>query len=230
MLEIYPEDALVKSLSGRACSGTFESHITVEPLDTPGRERFRNVCTILGVKPVLIEMLAGNSPSQPMTAAYHRGTGRSAALEVAAAAKRLRAEGFAISRVKLEAVATNEGVPETDDAAAAEPPGCYFEFHIKLVLPEEADLEALRTVCERFAARLSRNAFKQHADGRTERFVTFRLYRMGRQSAFARMDELTAALAASGFEVAHRNREYTLFDSHVALDAGWIDVPPEGGT
>lgn len=219
-----PEDVMVRSLASRPGGGTFEAHVTVEA-DPADRDRFRTLCAELGVKPVLIELPAGKSPSQPMTGSYHRGTVQAAAGEVAAVARRLRAAGFAVTRVKLEAVATNDGVPDTDAEAATFPPGCYFEFHVKLALPADTDLDALRSACDRFGARLSRNAFKQSADGRSERFVTLRLYGVGHRTAFARLAELEAGLGEAGYAVVNRQREYSVFDSHVGLDAGWLDAP-----
>lgn len=224
--ELLPEDVMVRALAGRPGGGTFEAHVTVEAATPEARARFRSLCDGLGVKPVLIELPAGKTPNQPMTGSYHRGTVQHAAEEVAATTRRLRSAGFPITRVKLEAVATNDGVPDTDSEAAAFPPGCYFEFHVKLGLDADADLDLLRSVCERFRAKLSRNAFKQSADGRSERFVTLRLYQVGRQTAFARLAELEAALTDAGFAVVNRQREYSLFDSHVGLDAGWLDAPP----
>lgn len=220
-----PEDVMVRSLASRACVGTFEAHVTVEAADPADRERFRELCAELCVKSVLIELPAGTTPTQPMTGSYHRGTVQAAAAEVVAVARRLRAAGFAVTRVKLEAVATNDGVPDADADAAAFPPGCYFEFHVKLALPADADPDALRAVCDRFGARLSRNAFKSSADGRSERFVTLRVYGAGRRTAFARLAELEAALGDAGFAVVNRQREYSVFDSHVGLDAGWLDAP-----
>jgi len=222
--EPLPEDAMVRALALRACDGTFEAHITIDATETAERERFRVLCRELGVKPVLIELPAGQTPSQPMTAAYHRGSSHAAAQEVAEVARKLRGAGFRIARVKLEAVATNEGIPVTDADAKAFPAGCYFEFHVKLELDGEP--VGLAELCDRFSAKLSRNAFKQSADARSERFVTLRMYNVGRQTAFARLDELEAALTAAGYAIVNRQREYSLFDSKVGLDAGWLDAPP----
>lgn len=220
-----PEDRMLAALAARPGRGTFEGHVTVAaagPLD-----EFRAACAGLGVKPVLIELPHGETPTQLMTAAYVRGGLADAAARVAGVARGLRAAGFAVERVKLEAVATNDGVPETDAGARAFPADCYFEFHVKLALPAGADRDAPRAVCERHGARLSRNAFKADA-GREERFVTLRVYDAGRESASRRLDALLADLAAAGVAVLNTVREYTLFDSAVELDAGWLD-PPGGG-
>ena len=36
-------------------------------------------------------------------------------------------------------------------------------------------------------------------------------------------------LQAAGYALSNRLREYTIFDSNVAVDAGWIDAPPGVG-
>ena len=114
---------------------------------------------------MLIELARGVSPSQPMTASYHRGTLEEVLPEVEALHARLWEGGFPVVRVKLEAVAANPGVPVTDEEAAALPDG-YFEFHAKLRLPacrvaaqeaRDADLEPLRAAWPGTAPTCRRN-------------------------------------------------------------------------
>jgi hypothetical protein len=226
---LSPEQALRTSLAGSLHRGTFESHITVEAENAEQRERFQAVCRQLGVKCVLIELPQGATRSQPMTARYHHGAIDPVLDEVGAQCRALRDAGFALVRVKLEAVATNEGVPDTDEEAAHAPVANYFEFYVKLLLPADADSVALRNCCRRHGARLSRNALKTEADGRSERFITLRLYGVGRRTALARLEALETDLAAAGFVIANRQKEYTIFDSAQRLDAGWIDPPGAPG-
>lgn len=221
-----PEDRMLAALAGLPGRGTFEGHVTVAA--GGGEAAFRAACAALGVKPVLIELPHGAAPTQLMTASYARGELADAARVVAAVARGLRGAGFAVERVKFEAVAANDGVPDTDAAARTFPPDCYFEFHVKLALPAGADRTALRDRCAAHGARLSRNAYKPAVDGHEERFVTLRVYRAGRDAAFARLDAVAADLVAAGYEIRNTVREYSLFDSAVGLDAGWLD-PPAGG-
>jgi hypothetical protein len=208
------------------CRGTFEAHLTVQADGPQRREDFRRLCAELGVKCVLIELARGTSRSQPMTASYHRGDLSEVMEQVEALHRRLGEGGFAVVRVKLEAVASNPGVPDTDEAAAALPEG-YFEFHAKLRLPAGADLEPLRTLCGRHGAHLSRNDRKRDEDG-TERFVTLRVYRAGRQRATADCEALLQDLAAAGLRVIGVQREFTVYDGRADLDAGWLDAPDPG--
>jgi hypothetical protein len=187
------------------------------------------VCARLGARPVLIELPSGTARSQLMTSRYHRGPVAVVVDETEALCAALAEAGLAVVRVKLEAVAGAEGVPETDAEAARLPADNYFEFHLKLLLSPDADLTALAASCARHDARLSRNAFKARRDGQNERFVTQRRYGVGRRSAFAGLEGLERDLAGAGFAVVARQREYAIFDSAVGLDAGWIDAPDTGG-
>jgi hypothetical protein len=50
-----------------------------------------------------------------------------------------------------------------------------------------------------------------------------RLYSMGRQSAETRFNELLQWLEGEGLKLSHKLREYTVYDSNLTLDAGWIE-------
>jgi hypothetical protein len=220
---------MIDRLHGQAGSGTFEAHVTVEAANLAQRERFRAVCGELGVKCVLIELPQGITRSQPMTSAYHHGDLAAVVQEVAGLARTLAESGFPVARVKLEAVVTNAGVPVTDEEARRFPPGNYFEFHVKAALPPGADLASLRELCTKHGAHLSSNALKREEDGRTERFVTLRAYGVGRERAEAGFDLLLSDLQAVGHALSNRLREYTIYDSNITIDAGWIDAPPGVG-
>lgn len=206
-------------LRGRAYGGSFEAHITVRRADP---DRFIASCDRLGVKAVLIELPVGATPSQPMTASYHHGTLAEAQEQVHELARALAADGFDVTRVKLEAVGKNADIPETEAAAAAAPKN-YFEYHIKVVVPPGSDATPLRSTCERHGAHLSRNARSVRPDGAAERFVTLRVYGAGRVTAEARFVALLADVRALGLPLGQKIREYTVYDTAEDVDRGWID-------
>lgn len=109
-MQSFPEESMIRLLSGRKCVGTFESHITVNASGDPDQRRFRDLCREIGVKAVLIELPTGQTPRQLMTSAYHRGDLQQATEDVAAMARKLRGGGFTVTRVKLEVIAANEGI------------------------------------------------------------------------------------------------------------------------
>ena len=200
--------------------GTFEAHVTVRP-PTGGLDGFRAACAALGVKCIEIELPLGETPAQPMTASVHEGALPDVVREVAALASALAAAGFEVVRQKIEAMPDNAGVPASDADAAAQPER-YFEYHVKLALPPDADLAALAAACAPHGARLSRNARARRPDGAEERFVTLRVH-AGRATAEARCDALARTLSAfPKVHVEKRICEYTVLDSDLAVDRGWL--------
>jgi inosine/xanthosine triphosphate pyrophosphatase family protein len=210
---------LADYLRRRSFGGAFEAHVTVR-MAAGEAPRFRATCDRLGVKCVMIELLEGEHAAQPMTASVHRGGLREVQDEVHALARELVSDGFEVVRTKIEALARNADIPETD-ADAARSPAAYFEFHIKLLLGDASDVQRVTAACAPHGARLSRNASKRRPDGE-ERFVTLRVPGLGRPGAEARFAALEASLAALGLPVRGRTREYTVYDSNVGLDRGWL--------
>jgi hypothetical protein len=186
----------------------FEAHLTVDAASD--RDAFAAMCRELGVKCVLIELARGAHPAQPMTSSHHAGELAAVTAEIAALHERVAAR-FAVTRVKLEADITNEGIP----VERAGPQGTYFEFHAKLRVP--ADVRPLQALCIAAGAHLSANNIE-----RDMRFVTLRVYEAGRdraQSEFARLIDL---LVTADHVIASTKAEFTLYDSRVELDAGWL--------
>ena len=130
---------------------------------------------------------------------------------------------------QIEAAPENAGVPQTDAQALEESPQNYFEHHVKLLRAVGAPRERLVEVCDRHGAHLSRNALREAAAGREERFVTLRCYLAGRQTSDARRDALIADLKSLGEEILEYESEYSVFDTNLELDAGWLN-PEEGRT
>ncbi len=175
-----------------------------------------------GLKCHHIVLARGVTPSQPMVS--RRGHGVLTAEQAAAAdlARQLAADGYVVTRIKIEAAPDNRDVPATD-AGAADHVDRYFEHHVKLALDPAADLTALTALARRHAAHLSRNARRVRADGRTERFVTQRCHRVGRASAREQLTALLTALAGAGYPVVSVEEEFVVSDSAPGVDAGWLD-------
>ncbi|MFG2628118.1 hypothetical protein [Streptomyces sp. NPDC048473] len=211
--------------------GEFETHLTVRFDPRPGTgtgeadesARLERWADCNGLKLTRIVLDRGAVPDQPMLTEQGRGslTGRRFAARLRSA--ELRAAGFPVIRVKIEAAPWNEDIPRTADEAAALSPVCHFEHHIKLLLSGEPEFAVARAVAERHSAHLSRNARRAVREGRHERFVTQRCRAVGRPEARARLDALLGALGAAGLEVLEAEEEFVVHDDHPAVDAGWID-------
>lgn len=140
-----------------------------------------------------------------------------------AIARGLVKRGFAVTRTKIEAHGRLAWTPQTDEEAERGPTTSYFEFHMKLALPAAADVGAIARDLEAVGAHLSRNAHRGSSDGLVEHFLTVRAHRVGRTTAEERFARVSAAVERAGYAVRNRIREYTVFDTNVALDRGWIE-------
>jgi hypothetical protein len=210
-------------------TGTFEAHITVNAANLGDRKKFSQLCQALGVKCILIELAQGVMRSQPMTASYHHGTCKNVLIDVQRLAQKLLEAGFEVTRIKIEAMVNNHDVPVTDEQAQALPATNYFEFHVKVTLPTSEDLQVLRKYCLEHNAHLSTNALKHSVDGQQQRFITMRVYSVGRHSAQARFYTLLSALKQKGLKLSQAQQEYTVYDSNLNLDAGWFSIQNQGG-
>jgi hypothetical protein len=135
----------------------------------------------------------------------------------------LRAAAFEVVRLKLEASPANLGVPQTNCDLAGADPSRYFEHHVKFATMAGKDLDGLSEATGMLGGRLSRNAFRTHADGGEERFVTQRCYGAARETALQRLEELVRTVSSQGFSILEVEQEYVVWDSEAGLDSGWLD-------
>jgi len=200
--------------------GEFETHVTVRAADA---DAVRAWAARHRLKFLHIVLDRGDTVSQPMVT--RRATGTLAEQMTAAAdlSRRLDAEGFAVTRVKIEAAPGNRDVPQTDAEAIDRHRGRYFEHHVKLALDPTADLSALVTLARRHAAHLSRNARRRRDDGKQERFVTQRCAGVGQAVARRRLTDLLEDLAAEGYVAHDVEEEFVVYDSNLGVDTGWLD-------
>ena len=221
-------------------TGSFEIHVFVEPLDPPERdvERFRAACAgaATPMKALLLKLdyVGKGFVGVLQSSRYVQGDPASAREAAAADAAVLRAAGFTVIREKVEAIATNDGVPRTAEDGRRSPADRYFEFHVLIdgrdhALTED-DVRALRELSHDFSAKLSTpvplsyNALKP-----AQRFLNLRARGVGLAQAMAPVDELSRALALAqkgALEVKKVIAEYICFDSNRAVDDGWLEPLP----
>lgn len=196
--------------------GHFEMHHTVE---IGLEEDFLYLCRDLELKPILIELPVGAAnPKQWMTSAWYVGDEAGALCRLRQLTSEIRCRGFRVVREKLEAGASCAGVPE-DTPPSPDHPDRYFEFHVKIFLKPDL-VEALQEITGKHEAHLSKSSLRGEP---TRRFLTLRLYMMGRLEAFGRLDSLVKDLKEAGLDFAAVEREFCVFDSNVEVDRGWID-------
>ncbi|BCM92867.1 hypothetical protein IAD21_04751 [Abditibacteriota bacterium] len=201
--------------------GEFETHVT---LALAGQEEFESLSHWShkrNLKCTHIVLDRGVTASQPMLTLESRGTLESTLQQAEALRHDCEKAGFQVSRVKLEVAPWNPDVPST--SAKARPQERYFEHHIKLLLSSAANLSPLNAAITGHGAHLSRNARRTRDDGQQERFVTQRCYGVGRQEARDAFDALMQAIRALSVPIVETEEEYVVYDSNLALDAGWLE-------
>lgn len=209
-------------------SGDFEVHVTVP---AHAADKLAVFAAQRGLKFVHIVLDRGAYASQPMLTLTGRGTLAEQHAVVDRRERELREAGIYPCRSKIEAAPWCTGVPQSDEEAAAEPAGRYFEHHIKVLLPSVTvpDLVVLTDLVAPHGARLSRNARRERADGAQERFVNQRCHGVGVTTAKRRLAALVEALRAAGYETVAVEQEYVVFDSGLHCDQGWLSQSEPSG-
>jgi hypothetical protein len=203
--------------------GEFETHLTIRADDLTVVEAAREWCVRHNLKFLHIVLDQGRTASQPMIS--FRGNGRltsqlATAVEIT---RQLIADGFAVTRTKVEAAPGNRDIPQFNAEAVGQHCGRYFEHHVKLALGPSVDFEALAALARRHSARLSRNALRDAGSGVRERFVTQRCAAVGRPIASQCLHELLTALTEAGYPILDVEEEFVVYDSNLDVDFGWLD-------
>lgn len=216
-------------------AGDFETHLTLRAESDAEVASAAVWASGQGLKFTHIRLDRGDAPSQPMVTYHGHGTLTGQRARADRWRARLAGAGFTVVREKHEVSCVNADVPDTREEALALGPGHYFETHLKLLLPADADLAELSRLVEPHGARLSRNARRTRDDGRQERFVTQRCSGVGRSTAFELYRTLADSLRAHGLDDARDEEEagiidteleFVVYDSALDLDAGWMDDAP----
>jgi hypothetical protein len=206
-------------------AGEFEVHLTVT-IDGPAEALALSAWGFQrGFKFTHIVLDRGVFPSQPMLTCHGEGEFESHLESAHRYQQHLEAEGFTVTRLKLEVPPWSPDVPQTQADLPRESCGRYFEHHVKLLLPSDDDLSKLSKLAATHGARLSRNAFRVREDGQLERFVTQRCHHEGRLVAQERLADLVQALSATHWPILEIEEEYVVFDSKLELDDGWSATP-----
>lgn len=205
--------------------GFFEAHITLKNIeDLQNTANFEKFCKKNSVKPIFIELERGDMPKQIMTSSLHKGNFDEINEEVKNLAAKMELENYEVIRLKIEAHPENTGIPPTTNDILPSQKDNYFEAHYKILLPLSTSKKQLISLCEQYQAHLSINAFKKRNDNFEERFVTKRIYKVGKKEAFQAFDNLHQELEKQNFKINKKIVEYCVFDSNESVDDNWLTL------
>lgn len=216
-----------------AISDTFECHIFVAPLN-PNEElqiKFAQICKENGMRALNIGLnfeKTGLATVLQSTKYYKVPNPMIAVEKMIEDAKKL-AEHFDVVRLKLESLATNEGVPQTDEEAKNIPGDTYFEYHIKIKdapASEESD-NTLKNLSYQLMEDLQiRVPFSCNNLKDFQRFLNARTYDMGFQNSFEKVKKIKASIESKGYEIERIISEFIVYDTNKKLDTGWLEYEP----
>ncbi len=210
--------------------GTFEAHITFDCTnDTENYiERLKKSCENSKYKIIFINLNSNRKEDklqQLMTSSYHCGEYPLIVKQIEEEAYRYF-QDFNIVRIKIESLASNIGVPETDMDKQLfwNPTSTYFEFHYKVLIKNKNELTELQSICQScypYSLHLSHNAFQKVDEENFYYMITMRLFNVGREHAFEQNEEVVKYLTEKKFPPIKVVREFVVYDSHIELDQGW---------
>lgn len=208
--------------------GFFEAHITLKnTLDLQNTEKFEKFCINNSIKPIFIELERGNTPKQIMTSSLHEGNFEQIKEDVKNLAAKMEDQNYEVIRLKIEAHPNNTGIPSTTSDILENQKANYFEAHYKILLPFSSSSDSkqeLISLCENYQAHLSKNAFKKREDNFEERFVTQRIYKVGKKEAYQSFDKLQNALEKANYQIDKKIVEYCVFDTNESVDDNWLTL------
>ena len=218
-------DALVPT---NVVRGTFEAHVTFDCTHRREEviERLKARCENSQFKLIFMELDTSRKDEkgyQLMTSSYHTGEYPSILKKIEDEVNE-RFKDFNIIRIKIESLASNEGVPETSFYKRMfwDPKSTYFEFHYKVLVKKNADeLRAAVRQVSYFGLHVSRNAFTTIDKDQAHFMITMRAFQHGRQEAFSQNEQVVEYLTSMGFPPLKVVREFVVYDSFIALDQEW---------
>jgi len=213
--------------------GIMEVHVFVAPVnpDAELQQKFKDCCSKVDQMKccnLKLDFVKQGWCSVLMSSRYVRGDMHFVWRESFKDARELAQKGFSVIRVKIEATASIDGVPATNNEAQILPKKTYFEFHMVFAngdntIPNDTEVEAVRSIAKGLEKHwhccipLSTNAFG------TQKFVNMRTYGIGRELAYPRLEELQKHVESAGFKVPRFIREFGVYDSDVTVDCGWLE-------
>lgn len=209
------KSALVLDPAMLSVSGVFEIHISVDPEHIA---RLRLFTMKHKMKPILAVAQHGENQNQLMISKWTTGNASAAIERAKEIAAQLEGAGLRVVRVKVEAMASNAGVPQNpnDDTS----PSHYFEFHIKIPVADDREWDELERLASEHGCGVSFNAFKDTVAALfTLRVAASRGYCIAEKMK----DDLLVEIARAGFVAGGEvQREFSVLDTNPNYDAGWL--------
>jgi hypothetical protein len=200
----------------------YEIHLTVKCEAT---EHFKQLCEVLLVKPLLIEMkLKDGRTDQDLMCSFKQETTYENIVDKAQSlSKSFRHLGYKVIRTKIETVPWHPIAPQTI-GSSDRTKDRYFEAHVGVLIPLNPDQALLKTLDEwaiYCKAYKSNNLFKEYENGDSIQMYTLRNH-WSFESFNLILTCFLDALKELGIETERVVIEFAVYDSNISHDENWI--------
>lgn len=202
----------------------YEIHITVNIDDGIDIDKYRNDCSIIGVKPIILDLQSQDGTKvmdDVMTSSKIAGNNTEAFNEMKRISNSLSSLGYNVIREKIEAAYWHPNAPFKEFGDTKMPDGCYFECHFGVKCNDEV-LPILSSIAKDTDSHLSKNAFKVNEDGSYIIMLTFRSYDMMYEDFRAQLDLIISNLENERFIVEKEIVEFSIYDTRIKHDQKWL--------
>lgn len=203
----------------------YEIHVTVRTKEV---ERFQEVCTKIGVKPIILDLQkkSGDVLCDVMTSSTITTDDRTlftAKKHMYWVADQIARDGCEVIRCKIETVPWHPEAP-SEHNGKRHFPGSHFEAHLGVIIKSENDLSVLKGFSERHSLHLSKNVFKRFDDGSYCQMATYRSYTMVKEDFELNIEEIVNALKSAGLTFEKLPKiEFAIYDSAANHDNAWLN-------
>ena len=202
----------------------YEIHVTVRTNEV---ERFQEVCKAMGVKPIILELQkkSGDVLCEVMTSSTistDDPTIGEAKVAMIRTCSNLSKERFVVVRAKIETVPWHPLAP-SEHNGKFHYDGSHFETHFGVIVKNIDDFENLKKLAKRHSLHLSRNTFKQLADGSYIQMATRRSYTLLKEDFELLVDTISSELAMMGLTTEKPPViEFAILDTDQSHDDQWL--------
>lgn len=221
IFSMVPKDEELHSLLGALdATELYEIHVTVK---SDGEiSQFIEACSLLEVKPLVVQLAGGSVPDDVMTSSEFEGTPSELRDECVRILVGLAAMSWTVVRCKVECAPFHSKVREIQPAQIL--PSQYFECHIPVAVSTGDDLGALRALCRLYDIHMSANAFKIDQEVQTI-MLTYRSSDHCYDSFSKEVLHRVAVIREALYHTTAPIVEFAIFDSKRDHDNVWLSKP-----
>lgn len=165
-------------------------------------------------RPTCAKAFYGDYPTQPMLTFKMHGDKEQVFEKVSEITNDMARSNIPVIRTKIEALQTNDDVPQKIEIGS----NGYYEFHFKIPIKCTAEYNTLVDICTPHGAHFFINPYNKTMD---KPIGTLRNY-VSIEDLENKYNRLCDVIGSAGFRIESTEKEYSIYDSDVNFDKNWL--------